>query len=188
MELEILKIDSITNPANLSEDGWHGDLLFSEDYAIDYLDPEKDFKQKILRLNFLSGDTWMALVRAKIMSDKYVREFLELEEMKYECPYMNYDPTFYYWWMPICILTDNIEKYRYQPEGKDYRLDLTIDESFMKDKNSVFKLGIMSNLKNGHGYDFGRLTTDGEAQKIRIKVRLSNGDILVVQTFEWFNK
>lgn len=182
MELTILKINS-KNPCLINQNELIGDLLYLEEYAIDILKPEEHFNYKILKLNRVLGDSWQALVQANIMTQEYVN-FLK-EEFIYECPYI--EDTKYYYCMPICILSDNLEKYRTEPKGKNWRMDMALDDTWMKDEE-IFNLGLFSDLKNGHGYDMGRLASDGYSEKIKIIVKLSNDDLMVLQTFLWFNK
>lgn len=110
-----------------------------------------------------------------------------LTKVQYECPFVKDNK--YYGIVPIGISTSSSEQYRLE-ELSDSFLDHVFDLEYQRQYilSYLQETGPITGSYLGHGFDFGRLPSDGDIKIIVVKIKLSNGDFLVAKTFEWYNK
>jgi hypothetical protein len=100
----------------------------------------------------------------------------------YRCPYL--DQTFQSV-VPTFILTK--DAHAYEPFARHYARDMFKDAEFLRARFSENLNGFEKTMM-GPGYTDFFLPSDGSNGREQGHVALSNGDLLVVSVWHWFNK
>ena len=153
-----------------------GDILFGNEYL------------ENINLEDLKKKKYVYAFSNRRLNSELKKEFFEY--FKYECPFI--DGNRYFWFYPSFVFTDT-------PDEKD------IMHQFMEDDNGGWRADKLKEIEEfdeysihnqfwaekfymGHGYTSYTLPSDGSNNKDVVMVRLNNDDILVGQTWVWFNK
>ena len=162
-----------------------GDILQGEKW----FEPIGDIRQDNLDavcLGVLAVNTWYVLEKLGVKVDDFK------EAVKYICPYLDHG---FFWCMPVA-LCGGIDKYRYKAReafGKMYA-DYAFDTKFINHTGDIgrtpldWELSDVTRLWMGSGYTVCTLISDGSRSRVRVRVRLDNGDWILVETWEWYNK
>ena len=174
----------------------HGEILYGADYLEDLADLGSDINDRV--------KNWMALREAKavLLSILHVNTWEALrgigidvsalrDAVRYQCPYTQHE---YFWMMPISLFGD-VEKYKEKAKETlpDWKVDHAFDFEYTCFATSCespvdWYFGDVTSLFMGSGYTVGTLYTDGSRNRRRLRVRLSDGNWFMVETWEWFNK
>ena len=166
--------------------------------------PEKQYKNKIgdilhgeeyleqLNINELKEKRYCYSTSIRRLSKEVQQEFKK--HFLYVCPFI--DGNHYYWFAPSFVFTEiPIEKaieHMFQKTIAAEQIygwksdQIKMIEEFHEYKDNHPFYG--EQLYMGHGYTDYTLPSDGCNHKDVCMVRLDNGDILVGQTWVWFNK
>lgn len=104
------------------------------------------------------------------------------EASAYECIYL--EQTFYSV-VPYLLLTKNV--HQYACFDKHYMKDMFVDAEWMR-KIRQDKLCSVGFTMTGPGYTSFFMPHDGSGSRKTAYVKLSNGDILLVTVWHWYNK
>jgi len=161
-----------------------GDILYGEKW-FESIKEVEDKLQAVL-LGALAVNTWYVLEKLGVQVEDLKKE------IEYTCPYLDHQ---FYWCMPVALCGD-IEKYRANAReafGKMYA-DYSFDTSFINHAGGLgenpikWELSDVTRLWMGSGYTVGTLISDGSRGRQRVSVPLDNGDWIMVETWEWYNK
>ena len=118
-------------------------------------------------------------------------DFGKVYELIEECMYE--DPVLYtkfYGVMPYAIMSKDIQKYRTKEFERGFQ-DSAWDAEWTRSqyfRKKLPELPPMWRAWMGHGYTDCTLPSDGGNVIVDRGVSLSNGDTLLVKTWEWYNK
>jgi len=119
------------------------------------------------------GDPWTNLYNAGVVNARQIRD-----SMIYECPFNEGDR--YYWAIPVVLCASNPDDYHQIPnENSLFGREFPYTRIKCAHDNSHYL---------GHGYTDGTLPMDGHGETRLAKTNLSNGDFLLMVTWEWYNK
>lgn len=152
-------------------------LIFDQDHFIFDTNPPKD---KIFSI-FSQGNPFNFLKHLDVNATPLLKSI-------YHCPFIEGNK--YYGILPIGIRTEDSSQYR---KGKFANpiFNYHFDTKFSSDVYITFLLesnNPMVRAYLGHGYTIGTLPSDGDIKEIAASIKLSNDDLLIVKTFEWYNK
>jgi hypothetical protein len=159
-----------------------GDILS----GADYFEKIEDKDPQAVLLGAFGTNTWLVLQKLG------VDVLAVMEEMEYVCPYLNYK---FYWCMPVALCGE-IDKYKrnaIKAFGK-MQAGYGFDTQFINECGSIgdtpidWKLNDVTNLFMGSGYTYGTGAWDGHHSRVRVKIPLENGDWLLAEVWEWYNK
>jgi hypothetical protein len=142
------------------------------------LNASVDLSKQILALQMLHPNPWTALKCLHIDAEG-------IKSATYECPYTGYT---HYSIVPVALISDNLAgKYADVDHwNKEYLFDHEFARHLWKEK--VLEIGVIAKMLLGSGWTSGTHITDGSRGEIATTVALDNGDKLLVQTWEWYNK
>ena len=182
-ELKMLKAEKPLQPEN-------GDIIWLNDYIYDELTEEEYQSKQAIMFGFYAVTDLPALELLGMTQKHYDSVFDE--ETLYECPYYG---TIFTGVIPIGIVSDDISKYNYilqedKNQWEQWELKRLLDNENTKETCDEIEEGMNGIMKAtlGHGFDECRLTSDGYGEIKPFKVKLNNGDDLIVMTWEWYNK
>lgn len=106
----------------------------------------------------------------------------------YSCPYTGYE----FWTIvPVAICSTNLKKKWGEAVRAVYHSpELALDHDWHRrmHKDEIFELSDIGRLLLGSGYTSSTGINDGSRSRRQTAVRLSNGDMLWVHFWEWYNK
>lgn len=147
-----------------------------------------------LVLSNLRADTWQAL--ALLLGDAAQKE---LKTMRTHCEYSDYytnrfSPSLF----PVLLLTRNLGAYArdegYEPRHLEFaseaehKLEQVLADLQSDEYECRIRLSRIAQVLMGTGYTNSCLPSDGDAIIDWQFAELTNGDILVLAGYEWFNK
>jgi hypothetical protein len=152
-----------------------GDIIFAAEMLRKF-DPEVRHGH-ITPLICLSQNGWTALANLNINAHDF------RARSTYKCPFMHMN--IYYWNMPVALISQNPERYE-ALSGNAYAMDSDWHKKMYEER--IFDLGLVPRSLMGHGFTSGTLPSDGTPHIEKTLADVDNGDVIVCQTFIWFNK
>ena len=171
-----------------------GDILFGAEYV-------EEFKKShlknvdIIPLRYLNTlNPW------KVLRDFHIDPHPFQSEVSYHCPLLKQE---YYWIVPAYILTKDIVQYlentshaRLFEHDWDWLRKMgreNAEKDFLINNTQQFRDHILfmsraTNLLLGTGFTEMTLPTDGDGSVEEARIRLDNGDSIVVNLWFWYNK
>jgi hypothetical protein len=163
-----------------------GDMLLGEEYYHDELLSDGKIKDKYSELEYAYFD---ALNRLGWVGLNYFAEVPDYTKFMYKCPYI--DNT-YFWFIPIAIMSSDIQKYKSYIPSLSWRSEMMFDFEWTESQSPINEyFEYESNITQacmGHGYTHGTLPTDGNGGRQLITIKLDNGDFVVAVSHIWYNK
>lgn len=158
----------------------HADLIcdFCEDKRYSkYLSQESLNSQKIIPLAVLYPDPWQALEALNIDGDPL--------HFKYKCPYTGYE---HFAILPSSLIVNgDVNVYK---DVKHHSPDYVLDWEWHQKMHKANLTGLtdIQKIMLGSGYTSGTRITDGHGTIKQCLVMLDNGDALLSNFWEWYNK
>lgn len=166
----------------------YGDFLYGDGIQ-EYIRmfKKKDIVDKnVLNLGYFDYNKWAAIQKMGVF-DPIQLEMLRTMG-KYDCEYTNRD---YDGFLPLCIFSDDIEKYITNKNAWWY--DMAIDKSWNLAPDDEYEdaaiLGDIEHVMMGSGYASGFITNDGSYSHVPVLMDIEDtNDVIYGVALCWHNK